>query len=99
MPNCTGLFDAPDLYTRQCTFVECYECLRGFCVACQSPWHPGSVCVSFLFHFPPGPKIVLLGEIKLFDDEYEIKQTLKKAEQNNWTRCPACVRIVEKVVN
>lgn len=41
MPGCVAIFDVDDSFTRQCAFAECYECHRGFCVACQSPWHPG----------------------------------------------------------
>ncbi|KAG2212717.1 hypothetical protein INT47_000694 [Mucor saturninus] len=45
MPGCVAMFDVHDSLTRQCTPVECYECHRGFCVACQSPWHPGEIKV------------------------------------------------------
>lgn len=46
MPGCTAVFDAHDTLTRQCRIVDCYQCNRGFCVACQSPWHPGICCYS-----------------------------------------------------
>ncbi|GAN08331.1 uncharacterized LOC100381983 [Mucor ambiguus] len=41
--NCRAVFDADIKLTRKCTFAECYECRRGVCTACQSPWHPGVI--------------------------------------------------------
>ncbi|KAI9485628.1 MAG: hypothetical protein EXX96DRAFT_625305 [Benjaminiella poitrasii] len=75
--NCGAIFDADIQYTRTCTFTECYECRRGFCIACQSSWHPGVIK-------------------KVFDDE-SLKKTLKQAEINEWTRCPKCGHLIEKV--
>lgn len=46
MENCNGVFDVDEVLTRRCTFSECYECHRGFCLACQKAWHPGK---AFLF--------------------------------------------------
>ncbi|KAG2205271.1 hypothetical protein INT47_009536 [Mucor saturninus] len=41
MENCHAVFDVDFDYTKQCTFAECHECHRGFCITCQTIWHPG----------------------------------------------------------
>ncbi|KAK4513511.1 uncharacterized protein ATC70_005513 [Mucor velutinosus] len=41
--DCKAVFDADIELTKKCTFAECYECRRGVCTACQSPWHPGVI--------------------------------------------------------
>ncbi|KAI8369107.1 hypothetical protein EDC96DRAFT_606992 [Choanephora cucurbitarum] len=41
--DCKALFDASPELMKQCAFSECYECRRGFCVACQNHWHPGEI--------------------------------------------------------
>ncbi|KAI8890042.1 hypothetical protein K501DRAFT_237726 [Backusella circina FSU 941] len=41
--NCKAIFDADTELTKQCTFTECYECHRGFCMACINKWHPGEI--------------------------------------------------------
>ncbi|KAI8080943.1 hypothetical protein BDF21DRAFT_462615 [Thamnidium elegans] len=41
--NCKAIFDANIKDIKQCTFTECYECHRGFCMACQEKWHPGVI--------------------------------------------------------
>jgi hypothetical protein len=42
MKDCKALFDAEEKDIKQCVFTECYECHRGFCMACQENWHPGN---------------------------------------------------------
>ncbi|KAI8081250.1 hypothetical protein BDF21DRAFT_382677 [Thamnidium elegans] len=37
------------------------------------------------------------GEVRIVNDEAELKKTLKEAEQNNWCCCPKCHGLVEKV--
>ncbi|KAI8370302.1 hypothetical protein BD560DRAFT_370324, partial [Blakeslea trispora] len=44
-PDCKAVFDTSTKSIRQCTFSECYECRRGFCIACQNHWHPGTFLV------------------------------------------------------
>ncbi|GAA5797127.1 hypothetical protein HPULCUR_002506 [Helicostylum pulchrum] len=41
--NCKAIFDANIKDIKQCTFAECYQCHRGFCMACQEKWHPGVI--------------------------------------------------------
>ncbi|KAL9546326.1 hypothetical protein MBANPS3_006713 [Mucor bainieri] len=41
--DCRAVFDADIKLIKKCTFAECYECRRGVCTACQSPWHPGVI--------------------------------------------------------
>ncbi|KAI9340962.1 hypothetical protein BD770DRAFT_414929 [Pilaira anomala] len=43
MDDCKAIFDANIKDVKQCTFTECYECHRGFCMACQEKWHPGVI--------------------------------------------------------
>ncbi|KAI9273207.1 hypothetical protein EDC94DRAFT_580182 [Helicostylum pulchrum] len=38
--GCGALFDADRALLNHCTFSECYECHKGFCMTCQTPWHP-----------------------------------------------------------
>ncbi|KAI9273538.1 hypothetical protein EDC94DRAFT_595187 [Helicostylum pulchrum] len=37
------------------------------------------------------------GEVRIVNDEAELKNTLKEAEKNNWCCCPKCHTIVEKM--
>lgn len=102
MTGCHGVFDVDETLLKQCTFTECLECRRGFCIACQKPWHPGKGPFSFFICL--GEKTLtinnmIIGVMKIVNDEEELKKTLKKAEQNHWCRCPKCSRIVEKVVS
>ncbi|KAI9343400.1 hypothetical protein BD770DRAFT_329480 [Pilaira anomala] len=39
----------------------------------------------------------IIGEVRIVNDEEEVKLTLKKAEQSHWCRCPKCTRLIEKV--
>lgn len=41
MEDCNAIFDADKESTKECNFTECYECHRGFCMTCQTAWHPG----------------------------------------------------------
>ncbi|CAO3635797.1 unnamed protein product [Mucor hiemalis] len=43
--GCTGVFDAEDDHTKQCTFAECYQCHKGLCITCQTVWHPEEIKV------------------------------------------------------
>lgn len=36
--------------------------------------------------------------MKIINDEEEMKKTLEQAKTNEWTRCPECNHLVEKVV-
>ncbi|KAI8080942.1 hypothetical protein BDF21DRAFT_462614 [Thamnidium elegans] len=40
MQGCGAVFDAEKALLVHCTFSECYECHKGFCMTCQTPWHP-----------------------------------------------------------
>lgn len=44
--GCTGVFDAEDDHTKQCTFAECYQCHKGLCITCQTVWHPEEIKVK-----------------------------------------------------
>jgi hypothetical protein len=50
MEDCGAVFDVDDEYTKCCTFTECIECHRGFCITCQSPWHPGMM-IAYVLSF------------------------------------------------
>ncbi|GAA5799692.1 hypothetical protein HPULCUR_005109 [Helicostylum pulchrum] len=45
MENCKAIFDADTKLTKECKFTECYECHRGFCMTCQTAWHPDVIKV------------------------------------------------------
>ncbi|KAI8973945.1 hypothetical protein BDB01DRAFT_808183 [Pilobolus umbonatus] len=75
--DCSGVFDADINDMKHCIFTECYECHRGFCLACQKSWHPG--------------------EIRIYNDEVAMQQTLNKAQNEAWCRCPRCHALVEKM--
>lgn len=46
MQGCGAVFDADRALLNHCTFSECYECHKGFCMTCQTPWHTG----KFIFY-------------------------------------------------
>jgi hypothetical protein len=50
MPGCHAVFDVDQECMKKCTFAECYECRRGFCIACQKPWHPGNDPIFSVLH-------------------------------------------------
>lgn len=41
MEDCQAVFDVDFDHTKECAFTECHECHRGFCITCQTFWHPG----------------------------------------------------------
>ncbi|KAI7902707.1 uncharacterized protein BX663DRAFT_454807 [Cokeromyces recurvatus] len=102
--ECGAVFDADIQYTKTCTFTECYECHRGFCIACQTAWHPGIFFFSPLLYYIIHVSSLFfysfylhIGVMKKIDDEKDLQKTLKKAEKSYWTRCPKCGQLIEKM--
>lgn len=50
MEGCEAVFDVDETFTKTCNFTECQECHRGFCLTCQTPWHP-STPYNIIFNF------------------------------------------------
>lgn len=94
MEDCSAVFDVDMDHTKQCAFTECHECHRGFCITCQTSWHPGNY-QRMALHININN---VIGKIKVYDDKEALKKTLKRAKINNWSRCPRCGQIVEREV-
>lgn len=86
--------------TYQCTFTECALCHIGFCITCETPWHPGTL----IFLALECPFLLLtdftgkLGIIKVVDNKEALRKTLNTAKENYWCRCPNCRQVVEREV-
>lgn len=99
--GCTGVFDAEDDHTKQCTFAECYQCHKGLCITCQTVWHPGTYChyrllaLSIIYL----SSTTILEEIKVKDSSTSLKETLQTAKKQKWCQCPFCSNLVERTVS
>ncbi|KAI9250598.1 hypothetical protein BY458DRAFT_524511 [Sporodiniella umbellata] len=43
--TCGVSYDIGEEFLKECSFTSCLLCHRGFCTACQKPWHPGEMKV------------------------------------------------------
>lgn len=99
--GCTGVFDAEDDHTKQCTFAECYQCHKGLCITCQTAWHPGKYCYNEMLALSTIyiNSNSILDKIKVQDSSLSLKETLQTAKTQKWCQCPFCSNLVERTVS
>lgn len=67
----------------EATFAECFSCHRGFCQACNVPWHGDQSCVEH--------------RAQAMNSKLSSDQKLRElAKQEKWQTCPECHRLVER---
>jgi hypothetical protein len=64
------------------TFAECLSCHRGFCHACNVPWHADRSCSEQRAH---DLNAKMSGDQKLRD----------LAKRERWQQCGECLRMIE----
>ncbi|KAI8376389.1 uncharacterized protein BYT42DRAFT_574421 [Radiomyces spectabilis] len=83
-PDCQAVHDLdPEEHLGRSRFGECMECHRGFCIACQTTWHPYKACPSVR------PRTCTRADSLA---------TRKLAQDKGWTRCPSCRYTVSKQI-
>ncbi|KAJ8655339.1 hypothetical protein O0I10_009028 [Lichtheimia ornata] len=78
-------------------YAKCFDCSRGICLRCETPWHSGITCKDNE-EDNRGPRWKRPGgEKRRRRKERENSiQARQLAKRNSWTRCPFCKEMVEK---